>query len=105
MLVRTGFKAALAAETVSAWICNKVALLDFRSVWTGLPKAEGGGGGGIAPDEDVDDCEPDAEVGSAVIRSISVVPAESCYKKNNKSEKKIQEDQKPPGENTKNGMA
>jgi hypothetical protein len=53
MLVRTGFKAALAAEMVSFWICISAALFDLFST-AGFPKAEGrpglplGGGGEAA---------------------------------------------------------
>ncbi|MCI09837.1 hypothetical protein A2U01_0030928 [Trifolium medium] len=72
--------AALAAEMVSFWICINVALFDFFSV-AGLPKVEdrdvdgvADGGGAEVDDED----EDGAGVGSAVIRSISVVPEESC---------------------------
>lgn len=80
ILVRTGCKAALAAEMVSFWICINVALFDFFSVG-GLPNAEGRDAGGAAA---VDAAELDADddvgagVGSAVIRSMSVVPDESC---------------------------
>lgn len=81
MLVLTGFKAALAAEIVSLWICDKVPLFDFRSVVSGFPipllgggnaagDAEEGEGGGGADDG--------IGVGSEVIRSINVVPEESC---------------------------
>jgi hypothetical protein len=72
--------AALAAEMVSFWICINVALFDFFSV-AGLPNVEdrdvdddAEGGGAEVDDED----EAGAGVGSAVIRSISVVPEESA---------------------------
>lgn len=60
---------ALAAEMVSLWICIKVALFDFFSVVTGLPRVEG-----AAVEEEL----ATAAEGSEVIRSISVVPADSC---------------------------
>lgn len=83
ILVLTGFKAALAAEMVSFWICINVARFDFFSV-AGLPNAEGREVGGVAAGDgavataDDDDDDAGAGVGSAVIRSISVVPDESC---------------------------
>jgi hypothetical protein len=73
--------AALAAEMVSFWICINVALFDFFSV-AGLPNVEDrdvdgvADGGGAEVDDEED--EDGAGVGSAVIRSISVVPEESC---------------------------
>lgn len=74
--------AALAAEIVSFWICINAALFDLFSV-AGLPKVDevvadvdgDADGGGAAVDEED---EAGAGVGSAVIRSISVVPEESC---------------------------
>lgn len=85
MLPRTGFKTALAAETVSFWICINVALLDFFSpnvVFVEIPPPPLDTDVGAAADGAVD---PDDAVviveavdGSAVIRSIKVVPEESC---------------------------
>lgn len=79
MLVLTGFKAALAAEIVSLWICNKVPLFDFRSVVAcfTIPLLGGGIAAGGAEDED-DGGGGAVGVGSDDIRSISVMPAESC---------------------------
>lgn len=85
MLART----ALAAEIVSLWICISVPFF-FRSV-----DAEGGGvvcggitGGGAGVDCD----EVDVDDGSDVIRSISVVPDESCiiYKNEKKRSKNLE---------------
>lgn len=71
MLTLTGFNAALAAEIVSFCICIRVAFLDFFSPGTtGFPSAVGWAAG--------DDEEDDGGfAGSAVIRSMSVVPDES----------------------------
>lgn len=80
ILVLTGFRAALAAEMVSFWICINAALFDFFSV-AGLPNAEGKDPDGfVAGDAATLDVEDDdgAGVGSAVIRSINVFPEESC---------------------------
>lgn len=74
MLART----ALAAEMVSLWICISVPFF-FRSVDAEAATvavcegSEGGGAAGVDCDEveEVDD-------GSDVIRSINVVPVESC---------------------------
>lgn len=87
MLVLTGFKAALAAEIVSFWICISAALLDLFSP-AGFPSALGRTLEEEFEDElIVDDWTDEAAVevdpaevvdGSAVIRSISVVPDESC---------------------------
>ena len=81
ILVLTGFKAALAAEMVSFWICINAARFDFFSAG-GLPSAVGtpAAGDADAGDAAALDAEDDvgAGVGSAVIRSISVVPDESC---------------------------
>jgi len=77
ILVLTGCKAALAAEMVSFWICISAALFDFFSAG-GLPNAEGRDAGGVgAEDADAVDDDDGAGVGSAVIRSMSVVPDES----------------------------
>lgn len=80
ILLLTGFKAALAAEIVSFWICINAALFDLFSP-AGLPSAEGRDTGGVAAGDaaavDADEVVG-AGVGSAVIRSISVVPDESC---------------------------
>lgn len=72
--------AALAAEMVSFWICNNAALFDLLSV-AGLPNDEGRDAGGVADGDGAavdEDEDAGAGVGSAVIRSISVVPEESC---------------------------
>lgn len=92
ILVFIGFKAALAAEIVSLWICISVALFDFFSPNIVFPDDEDDevvvtdpvvgcceaefadadaeeGGSPVDPDVDAD--------GSAVIRSINVVPDES----------------------------
>ncbi|KAL5991579.1 hypothetical protein ACLOJK_012488 [Asimina triloba] len=76
MFVRTGWRAALAAEMVSLWICIKVFLFVFRSVGTGLPRVDEGtaaAGEDIAAADVLVDCE--AVPGSDVMRSMSVVPA------------------------------
>lgn len=72
--------AALAAEMVSFWICISADLFDLFSV-AGLPSVEDWDVDGVADGvgaavEDEDDAGNG--VGSAVIRSISVVPEESC---------------------------
>lgn len=72
--------AALAAEMVSFWICINADLFDLFSV-AGLPNVEEWDVDGVADGvgaavEDEDDAG--TGVGSAVIRSISVVPEESC---------------------------
>lgn len=80
MLARTGWKAALAAEIVSLWICIKVPFFDLRStvIGTGGPgadkfAAESIGGAAVFDDaEGGFDDEP-----SDVIRSMSVVPDDS----------------------------
>lgn len=88
ILVLTGFNAAFAAEIVSFWICINADLFDFFSP-AGFPSAVGiaGGNPGRAVDaeaeagaeaDDEEDDVADAVEGSAVIRSISVVPEESC---------------------------
>lgn len=78
MLVRTGLKAALAAEIVSLWICIRVPLFDFLSTTTGTGAPTeafvGDSGGGAAVDEDEEDF---ADEGSDDIRSINVIPEES----------------------------
>lgn len=76
---------------VSFWICIRAALFDLFST-AGFPKAEGrpglplGGGGEAAKggadcveaeDDVVEEVEADTVDGSAVIRSIRVVPDES----------------------------
>lgn len=86
ILVRTGLRAALAAEMVSFWIWRSDALFDRFST-AGFPSAVAGPKAAAAADEDVDDDveeEDDEEAaaetadGSAVIRSMRVVPEESC---------------------------
>jgi hypothetical protein len=70
---------AFAAEMVSFWICISVPFFDLRSAGAaaGLPSRE-------LPPPEVDCCddapEPEtgADDGSEVMRSISVVPEESC---------------------------
>ena len=77
ILVLTGCKAALAAEMVSFWICINAALFDLFSA-VGLPNAEGRDAGGVgAVDAAEDDDDAVFGAGSAVIRSMSVVPDES----------------------------
>lgn len=86
MLVLTGFRAALAAEIVSFWICISAALLDLFSP-AGFPNALGRTLEEEFEDElmvddaadgaFVEDDPAEAVDGSAVIRSISVVPDES----------------------------
>lgn len=85
MLARTAF----AAEIVSLWICMSVPFF-FRSV-----DAEGGAVvcGGITGGGAVVDCdEIEVDDGSDVIRSISVVPDESCiiYKNEKKRSKNLE---------------
>jgi hypothetical protein len=71
---------ALAAEIVSFWICINVPFFDLRSggAEVGFPSRE------PPPPPEVDCCddapEPEAGTGdgSEVMRSISVVPEESC---------------------------
>lgn len=87
MLVLTGFKAALAAEIVSFWICISAALLDLFSP-VGFPSELGRTleeelEDELIVDEGTDEAaveiDPaEADDGSAVIRSISVVPDESA---------------------------
>ena len=83
MLVRTGFKAALAAEMVSFWIWRSDALFERFSP-EGFPRAVGGPAGADdgAEAEEIEEEDEDeaagAEEGSAVIRSMRVVPEESC---------------------------
>jgi hypothetical protein len=70
---------ALAAEIVSFWICISVPFFDLRSAGAavGFPSRE-------PPPPEVDCCDDDAELeagaadGSEVMRSISVLPEESC---------------------------
>lgn len=77
ILVLTGCKAALAAEMVSFWIWSNAALFDLFSA-RGLPNAEGRDDDAVgAVDVAADDDDVVAVVGSAVIRSMSVVPDES----------------------------
>lgn len=66
----TGLR-ALAAAIVSFWICIREAILNFRSVVVGLPRVDEGAGGAV------DELPAETADGSDVIRSISVVPAES----------------------------
>ena len=75
MLVRTGLRAALAAEMVSFWICRRDVLFDRFSA-AGLPSAPAGDGDGDGEAADADAAA--AAEGSAVMRSMSVVPDESC---------------------------
>lgn len=81
ILARTGLKAALAAEIVSLWICIRVPFFDLRSTITGTggpaAAADSVGGGAVVDDGGggLDD-EP-----SDVIRSMSVVPEDSCKMK------------------------
>ena len=89
MFERTGFKAALAAEMVSFWIWSSDVLFDrfstgaFPSAVAG-PAAAAAEDGAAEVDDDVageeeEEAVEEAEAvdGSAVIRSMSVVPEES----------------------------
>lgn len=95
MFERTGFKAALAAEMVSFWIWSSDVLFDrfstgaFPSAVAGPAAAAADDDGAAEVDDDVaaeeeeeavEEAEAEAEAvdGSAVIRSMSVVPEESC---------------------------
>lgn len=91
MFERTGFKAALAAEMVSFWIWSSDALFDrfstgaFPSAVAGPAAAAAADDGAAEVDDDVageeeEEAVEEAEAvdGSAVIRSMSVVPEESC---------------------------
>lgn len=91
ILVFMGFKAALAAEMVSFWICISVALFDFLSpnivfpdddddvvVVIGCCEADTVADGEAAAVVDPDVAGGTAP-GSAVIRSINVVPDNESY--------------------------
>ena len=83
MLALTGLRAALAAEIVSLWICINVPFFDFLSTTIGIgaPIFAVVVWGGGAVEEAVVDAADDGTVDdgwSDVIRSISVVPEESC---------------------------
>lgn len=82
MLARTGLKAALAAEMVSLWICIRVPFFDFRSTTAGTDGApESIGGGAVVDDagEGFDDAgEGFDDEPSDVMRSMSVIPDDSC---------------------------
>lgn len=88
MLVRTGLRAALATEMVSFWICISAALLDFFSpsavlvdtyCWC-VAAVDAAAVVDDADEEDTEDAAAGTGAGSAVIRSISVVPEESFKK-------------------------
>lgn len=83
---RTGFKIPLAAETVSFWICIRAALFDFFSPRVVFDETPDTGGvdaedvwleADVVEATEVDEVEEAVE-GSAVIRSINVVPEDSC---------------------------
>lgn len=71
----------MAAEMVSFWICVSVTFFDLRSAGAGFPSREPTPPPPPLPEEDCccDDAPaPEAADGSEVMRSISVVPDESC---------------------------
>lgn len=75
---------ALAAEMVSFWICISVPFFDLRSAGAavGFPSREPTPPPPPPPEEDCCEDAPEPEAGAAdgseVMRSISVVPEESC---------------------------
>ena len=72
ILVRTGWRAALAAEMMLLWICISADCFDLFS--------QDGFHSAVVEDDahEAADARARAKVGSTVIRSIRVVPDESC---------------------------
>ena len=92
ILALTGLSAALATDIVSFWICISVALFDFFSPsvvfvdigWFTCEPADAAAGDGVEEAEaeaEEDDDFAGTGVGSAEIRSISVLPDASYYNK------------------------
>ena len=71
ILVRTGWRAALAAEMMLLWICISADCFDLFS-------QDGFHSAVVEDDAEAADARARAKVGSTVIRSIRVVPDESC---------------------------